>query len=79
MRTQMRQRSADPETDRRSSTVILEEIDRLDTIINRLLYFARPIQLQLQPVALDDLCAGTAMTWAEKEVAKGVPLRKPEL
>ena len=79
MRTQMWQRSADPETARRSSTVILEEIDRLDTIIDRLLYFARPIQLQLQPVALDDLCAGTAMAWAEKEVAKGVPLRKPEL
>ena len=37
--------------------MILEEIDRLDTIISRLLYFARPIQLQLQPVSLDDLCA----------------------
>jgi signal transduction histidine kinase len=58
----------------RSSVVILEEIDRLDTIIGRLLYFARPIQLQLQAVSLDDLCTATALTWAEKEVAKGVQI-----
>jgi signal transduction histidine kinase len=74
MRTQMWQRSSDPEAARRSSAVILEEIDRLDTIIGRLLYFARPIQLQLQAVSLDDLCAATASTWAEKEAAKGVQI-----
>ena len=72
MRTQMWQRSVDPEAAQRSSAVILEEIDRLDTIISRLLYFARPIQLQLQPVSLDDLCAVTASTWADKEAAKGI-------
>jgi signal transduction histidine kinase len=74
MRTQMWQRSADPEAAQRSSAVILEEIDRLDTIISRLLYFARPIQLQLQPVSLDDLCAVTASTWADKETTKGVQI-----
>jgi signal transduction histidine kinase len=74
MRTQMWQRSTDLEAARRSSAVILEEIDRLDTIISRLLYFARPIQLQLQAVSLDDLCAASASTWAEKEAAKGVQI-----
>jgi len=74
MRTQMWQRSADAEAARRSSAVILDEIDRLDTIISRLLYFARPIQLQLQPVSLDDLCAVTASTWADKEAAKAVQI-----
>jgi signal transduction histidine kinase len=72
MRTQMWQRSTDAEAAKRSSAVILEEIDRLDTIISRLLYFARPIQLQLQPVSLDQLCAVTASTWADKEAAKGI-------
>ena len=72
LRTQMWQRSADAEAAQRSSAVILEEIDRLDTIISRLLYFARPIQLQLQRVSLDDLCVVTASTWAEKENAKEV-------
>ena len=74
MRTQMWQRSADPEAARRSSAVILEEIDRLDTIISRLLYFARPIQLQLELVSLDDVCKTIASTWAEKETAKGVQI-----
>jgi signal transduction histidine kinase len=74
MRTQMWQRSTDPEAARRNSAVILEEIDRLDTIISRLLYFARPIQLQLRAVSLDDLCAATASTWAEKEAAKGIQI-----
>ena len=72
MRTQMWLRATDPEAAKRSSAVILEEIDRLDTIISRLLYFARPIQLQLQAVSLDELCAATASTWAEKEAAQGV-------
>jgi signal transduction histidine kinase len=72
MRTQMWQRSSDPEAASRSSAVILQEIDRLDTIIDRLLYFARPIQLQRQVIALDDLCTVVAFTWAEKETARGV-------
>jgi signal transduction histidine kinase len=74
MRTQMWQRSSDPEAAKRNSAVILEEIDRLDTIISRLLYFARPIHLQLLPVSLDDLCAASASTWAEKEAAQGVQI-----
>jgi signal transduction histidine kinase len=74
MRTQMWQRSSDPEAAKRSSAVILEEIDRLDTIISRLLYFARPILLQLQAVPLDDLCTATASTWAEKDAAKGIQI-----
>jgi len=74
LRTQMWQRSTDPEAAKRSSAVILEEIDRLDTIINRLLYFARPIQLERQAVSLDDLCVATASTWAEKHTTKGVQI-----
>jgi signal transduction histidine kinase len=74
MRTQMWQRSAEPEAAKRSSAIILEEIDRLDSIISRLLYFARPIQLQLKPVALDDLCTVTARSWEEKEVTTGVEI-----
>jgi signal transduction histidine kinase len=70
----MWQRSNDREAANRSSAVILEEIDRLDTIISRLLYFARPIQLQFQSIALDDLCADMASSWAERETAKDVQI-----
>ena len=74
MRAQMWQRSTDANAAQRSSAVILEEIDRLNAIISRLLYFARPIQLQLQPVSIDDLCVATASTWSEREIAKGVEI-----
>ena len=74
MRTQMWQRSGDAEAARRSSSVILEEIDRLDTIISRLLYFARPIQLQLQSLSLDDLCASAASTWTARETTNGIQI-----
>jgi signal transduction histidine kinase len=75
MRTQMWQRSNNPEAAKRSGAVILEEIDRLDTIISRLLYFARPIRLQLQPVLLDELCASTASTWTDRKASKEVQIR----
>jgi signal transduction histidine kinase len=74
LRTQMTQRSADPEVVQRNSRVILEEIDRLDTIIGRLLYFARPIHLHLQPVALDDLCATTVANWNARRLSGNVEL-----
>lgn len=41
LRTQMSQRADALDVVARNSNVILEEIDRLDTIIGRLLYFAR--------------------------------------
>ena len=72
LRTQMTQRSSDSEKVGRNSGVILEEIDRLDTIIGRLLYFSRPIHLQLQPTSLTELCSFTTQTWASRKNAGGV-------
>ena len=75
LRTQMSERTHDLEGVGRNSKVILEEIDRLDSIIGRLLYFARPIQLHLELVALDELCLTTANTWKQREAAHGVEIR----
>ena len=72
LRTQMSERTRDGENVVRNSKVILEEVDRLDTIIGRLLYFARPIHLYLAPVSLDDLCATTAATWKQRQGESGV-------
>jgi signal transduction histidine kinase len=74
LRTQMSERSSDLEGVGRNSSVILEEVDRLDTIIGRLLYFSRPIHLQLQPVSLDELCSSTRDVWTERESSKGVDI-----
>ena len=72
LRTQMSGRTNDLESVARNSGVILEEIDRLDDIIGRLLYFARPIHLNLAPVALDELCSITARSWKDRQSGQAV-------
>ena len=48
LRAQMSMRSKDPELLDRSAKLTLEEIDRLSGVLDRLLYLAKPIQLQLK-------------------------------
>jgi signal transduction histidine kinase len=52
LRVQMCRRDAPDPKVRESCMIALEEIDRLNGIVNRLLNFARPIQLDLEPVDL---------------------------
>jgi signal transduction histidine kinase len=56
LRAQMSLRSRDPEQLDRSAKLILEEIDRLSSVLDRLLYFAKPIQLQPQRFDPDQMC-----------------------
>lgn len=74
LRTQMTQRNSNAEGVGRNSSVILEEIDRLDSIIGRLLYFSRPIHLQLQPVSIDEMCSGATEAWKLRASAKNVEI-----
>ncbi len=74
LRTQMSERTRDLDSVGRNSKVILEEIDRLDTIISRLLYFARPIHLNLELVDLDELCSTTANKWKERQGTREVDI-----
>ena len=54
LRVQMCQDSESPEV-RESCAIALEEIQRLDGIVNRLLSFSRPIRLRSEPTDLDRL------------------------
>lgn len=72
LRTQMWQRSEDTTASVRNAPVILEEIDRLDRTISRLLYFSRPLEIDRQLVDLNSLCQRTAASWAEKAHHLGV-------
>ena len=56
LRAQMSQPTASEGLLARNSKVILEEVDRLDTMIGRLLYFSRPISLDVQRLDLSELC-----------------------
>lgn len=66
LRTQMSERAGGNETLARNSKVILEEIERLDTMIERLLYFSRPIRLALEPVDLAALCTDVLRAWSDR-------------
>jgi signal transduction histidine kinase len=56
LRAQMSMRSKDPEQLDRSAKLTLEEIDRLSGVLDRLLYFAKPIQLQIKSFSPTELC-----------------------
>jgi signal transduction histidine kinase len=55
LRVQMCRRDAGDAKVKDSCNIALEEIERLNGIVNRLLNFARPIQLELEPVDLRSL------------------------
>jgi signal transduction histidine kinase len=55
LRVQMCRRDAAESKVKESCSIALEEIERLNGIVNRLLNFARPIQLELGPVDLRTL------------------------
>jgi signal transduction histidine kinase len=70
LRAQMSMRSKDPEQLDRSAKLTLEEIDRLSGVLDRLLYFAKPIQLQIKNFNPDQLCDDLlASLGAEAEAA----------
>lgn len=56
LRAQMSMRSKDPELLDRSAKLTLEEIDRLNGVLDRLLYLAKPIQLQMKTFSPTALC-----------------------
>ncbi len=56
LRIQMSQRASTDPALQRNSQVALEEILRLDAMIERLLYFSRPIRLDKARVDLGELC-----------------------
>jgi len=74
LRTQMSQRMKDEASIDRNSAVVLEEIARLDSMIERLLYFSRPIRLHLVKTSIRELCGKTVDAWRERCEAVGVHL-----
>ena len=66
LRAQMSQQAASEGLLARNSNVILEEVDRLDAMIGRLLYFSRPISLDLQRLDLSELCSSVIDSWKER-------------
>lgn len=79
LRAQMSLRSKDAEQLDRSARLILEEIDRLSSVLDRLLSFAKPIQLQLQSFDVDRMCNDLTDTLAPEAECLGIRLMPGEL
>jgi signal transduction histidine kinase len=56
LRIQMSERASTDLTLQRNSQIALEEIARLDAMIERLLYFSRPIRLEKERINVSELC-----------------------
>src|SRR5579859_3055743 len=74
LRVQMCRRDSNNVQVKDSCSVALEEIARLNGIVDRLLSFARPIQLQLEPVDLKGLVQERIHSFEELALKKQVQL-----
>jgi signal transduction histidine kinase len=74
LRVQMCRRDAADAKVQESCWIALEEIERLNRIVNRLLSFARPIQLQLEPVDLKGLVQERIHSFEELALERHVQL-----
>ncbi len=74
LRAQMSQQASSEALLARNSNVILEEVDRLDAMIGRLLHFSRPISLDCRELNLAELCLSVITSWQDR-APQGVTLR----
>jgi signal transduction histidine kinase len=74
LRVQMCRRDASDPKVKESCFIALEEIERLNSLVNRLLSFARPIQLQLEPVDLKGLVRERIRSFEELALQKQIQL-----
>jgi signal transduction histidine kinase len=74
LRVQMCRRDAADAKVKESCGIALEEIERLNGIVNRLLSFARPIQLRLEPVDLKGLVQERIHSFEELALQRQVQL-----
>lgn len=74
LRVQMCQRNSEDAALQQSCAVALEEIERLNRIVSRLLNFAEPMSLRVRPTRLDELVEQRLSTFREEAEKKGVRL-----
>jgi signal transduction histidine kinase len=74
LRVQMCKRDSDNTHVKESCAIALMEIERLNGMVNRLLSFARPVQLRLEPANLRSLVEERMATFRDWAVKTGVTL-----
>lgn len=74
LRVQMCRRDTENPHVRESCSVALEEIERMNGMVNRLLTFARPVQLHLEPADLRSLVEERMQSFRECAQKRGITL-----
>jgi two-component system, NtrC family, sensor histidine kinase HydH len=74
LRVQMSRRDSESPEVKESCSVALEEIERLNGIVNRLLNFARPVQLHREPANLKNLVIERMETFRDWARKRGITL-----
>jgi signal transduction histidine kinase len=74
LRVQMCRRDADNPHVKESCTVALQEIERLNGMVNRLLGFARPVQLRLAPADLRNLVDERMASFRDWALKSGITI-----
>jgi signal transduction histidine kinase len=74
LRTQMLGRASDDPGAQRSVAIVLEEVERLDQMVERLLYFSRPIVLRLRSIDASQLLRTSLAAMADAARAAHVDL-----
>jgi two-component system sensor histidine kinase HydH len=65
---------ADDSEDKEMAGVMIEEVDRLGRVISQLLEFARPAELNLRPVNLNEILEHSARLVKQEAIAKNIQI-----
>jgi two-component system sensor histidine kinase HydH len=65
---------ADDSEDKEMAGVMIEEVDRLGRVINQLLEFARPAELNLRPANLNEILEHSARLVKQEAIAKNIQI-----
>ncbi len=75
LRTQMSNRETSDPALQRNAAIVLDEVSRLDTMVERLLYFSRPLKLSVQRVGIADILKAAVETQSAPASANGVEIQ----
>ncbi|MGD1968373.1 MAG: ATP-binding protein [Desulfobacterales bacterium] len=73
--TYFKERYPDRPQDQQTSTIMIQEVDRLNRVVGQLLEFARPVPVKPKPVSLQKLLDDSVTLVAERAADKGISIQ----
>ena len=73
--TYFKERYQDVPRDQQTANIMIQEVDRLNRVVNQLLEFARPVKIKLQPTNLNDLIDDSIKLIENQAAEKGIAVK----